>query len=106
MASRERRDEEVVAADSQKDAFTGMLPYGVEGERTESREVRSVLEDIKIICRESISNDCAYKCFDSSRAIFVKSEKKAGGKSGCFEPKRAMASHLGMMYVQHGMYTG
>jgi len=74
MASRERRDEEVMDADSQRDACTGMLPYGVEGERGESREVSSV------------------KCFDSSRAIFVKSEKKAGGKSGCFGPKRAMIS--------------
>lgn len=36
----------------------------------------------------------SYKCFDSSRAIFVKSEKKAGGKSGCVGPKRAIISHL------------
>ena len=98
MASRERRDEEVMDADSQRDACTGMLPYGVEGESAESREVRSVLEDIKIGFRESKSM-VAYKCFDSSRAIFVKSEKNAGGKSGCFGPKRAMISHLGIVFM-------
>jgi hypothetical protein len=48
----------------------------------------------------------SYKCFDSSRAIFVKSEKKAGGKSGWVGPKRAMMSHLGMTinrseYAEH-----
>lgn len=58
MASRERRDEEVIDADSQRDACTGMLPYGVEGERAESREVRSVLEDIEIVCRESNKHGC------------------------------------------------
>jgi hypothetical protein len=49
MASRERRDEEVMDADSHRDACTGMLPY-VEGETAESREVRSVLETVKAIC--------------------------------------------------------
>jgi len=43
MASRERREVEVMDADSHREACTGMLPYGVEGERAESREVRSVL---------------------------------------------------------------
>lgn len=53
MASLERRDEEVMDADSQREACTGMLPYGVEGERAESREVRSVLEAVMIADHES-----------------------------------------------------
>ena len=48
----------------------------------------------------------AYKCFDSSRAIFAKSEKKAGGKSRCFGPKRAMISHLVGMMFNMEMYAG
>lgn len=51
-------------ADSQREAWTGSEPYGVVGESEERRDVRRV------------------KCFDSSRAILVKSEKKAGGSSG------------------------
>lgn len=34
------------------------------------------------------------KCLDSSSAILVKSEKKAGGREGFVGPKRAIMSHL------------
>ena len=51
-------------ADDQSEAWTGIVPYGVVGEVASRREVN----------RE--------KCFDSSSAILVKSEKKAGGRSG------------------------
>lgn len=77
MARRARREVKVTRADSQRDAWTGMEPYGVPGERAARRDVK----------RE--------KCFDSSRAIFAKSEKKAGGRSGCSGPYLAMMSHLG-----------
>jgi len=43
MASRERREFEVIDADSHSEAWTGILPYGVDGEVAERREVRSVL---------------------------------------------------------------
>lgn len=64
MANRARREGNVTLADSQREACTGSDPYGVLGESAERREVRRV------------------KCLDSSSAIFVKSEKKAGGSSG------------------------
>lgn len=76
MARRERRESDVIDADSQSEAWTGMLPYGVLGDMADNRDVRRL------------------KCLDSSRAILVKSEKKAGGRLGCFEPNRAMMSQL------------
>jgi hypothetical protein len=50
IASRERRECEVTMADSQSPAWTGMLPYGVEGERADRREVRSVLSSRIRLC--------------------------------------------------------
>ena len=70
-----------------------MLPYGVEGERDASLDVSKELrkKQISITTRKPMTT---HKCFDSSRAILVKSEKKAGGRSGCAGPKRAIISQL------------
>lgn len=59
MASRERSDPNVTCADSHREAWTGREPYGVFGESSARRDVRRL------------------KCFDSSSATFVQSEKKA-----------------------------
>lgn len=47
MASRERKDREVVVADSQRPAWTGILPYGVAGEIAANRDVSSELKKEK-----------------------------------------------------------
>ena len=70
-----------------------MLPYGVEGEIAASLEVSNeLMESFSEQHLELINS--LYKCFDSSKAIFVKSEKKAGGRLGWLGPKRAMMSQL------------
>jgi hypothetical protein len=63
MARRARREFDVDVAESQRDACTGKVPYGVLGDVADRRDVK----------RE--------KCFDSSNAILAKSEKNAGGRS-------------------------
>lgn len=70
-----------------------MLPYGVEGERDASLDVSNELENRRISMTTG-TYAVTHKCFDSSRAILVKSEKKAGGRLGCAGPKRAIISQL------------
>lgn len=94
MARRARRDVDVVVADSQREACTGKEPYGVVGEMAERREVRRVLKRGEESAGWRKGERETDKCLDSSRAIFVKSEKKAGGRSGWDGPKRAMMSQL------------
>jgi len=98
MARRARRDVDVVVADSQREACTGKEPYGVVGEMAERRKVWRVLkkgeESAGWRNGEKERERETDKCLDSSRAIFVKSEKMAGGRSGWDGPKRAMMSQL------------
>lgn len=44
IARRARRESDVTEADSQSDACTGIVPYGVVGDSSASLEVRSVLK--------------------------------------------------------------
>jgi len=63
--------------DSQSDACTGILPYGVEGEIAASLETSKELRKRFSKCNARYKQIChSDKCFDSSKAIFVKSEKK------------------------------
>ena len=43
MANLDRSEVEVMVADSQRDAWTGIVPYGVLGEIADRRDVRNVL---------------------------------------------------------------
>lgn len=82
IASRDRKELDVCNADSQRDACTGIVPYGVLGDVAARRDTRRL------------------KCLDSSRAILEKSEKKAGGRSGFEGPKRAIMSHLRSDFIR------
>lgn len=65
---------------------------GDKNNNNNKRENERLSEDVLVFVEGEKA--LTYKCFASSSAIFIKSEKNACGSSGCLGPNLAMISQL------------